>query len=147
MIQKLDLVTVRHDVKVVRKVFLSFSGMAFDGEELGKLTAFLWLLFLAEKDNLTVSTYGIGINDGSRKTYVTALDGEDNSLEMIVFAPATYAIFKLKGPATAAVWGSFHSAKKHCEMIDQPSVEVYPLGNHQADDYEMKVWIPIKEEV
>ncbi|WP_259700588.1 GyrI-like domain-containing protein [Streptococcus thermophilus] len=66
---------------------------------------------------------------------------------MIVLAPATYAIFKLKGPVTAAVWGSFHSAKKHCEMIDQPSVEVYPLGNHQADDYEMKVWIPIKEEV
>ena len=103
VIQKLDLVTVRYDVKVVRKGFLSFSGMAFDGE--------------------------------------------DNSLEMIVLAPATYAIFKLKGPATAAVWGSFHSAKKHCEMIDQPSVEVYPLGNHQADDYEMKVWIPIKEEV
>ena len=73
-----------------------------------------------------------------------AFDGEDNSLEMIVLAPATYAIFKLKGPATAAVWGSFHSAKKHCEMIDQPSVEVYPLGNHQADDYERKyrcVWI------
>ena len=103
VIQKLDLVTVRYDVRVVRKGFLSFSGMAFDGE--------------------------------------------DNSLEMIVLAPATYAIFKLKGPATAAVWGSFHSAKKHCEMIDQPSVEVYPLGNHQADDYEMKVWIPIKEEV
>lgn len=81
MIQKLDLVTVRHDMKVVRKVF-EFSGMAFDGE--------------------------------------------DNSLEMIVLASATYAIFKLKGPATAAVWGSFHSAKKHCEMIDQPSVEVYP---------------------
>lgn len=121
--------------------------MAFDGEELGKLTDFLWLPFLAEKDNLTVPTYGIGINDGSRKTYVTALDGENNGLEMIVLAPATYAIFKLKGPATAAVWGSFHSAKKHCEMIDQPSVEVYPLGNHQADDYEMKVWIPIKEEV
>ena len=60
-----------------------------------------------------------------------AFDGEDNSLEMIVLASATYAI----------------SAKKHCEMIDQPSVEVYPLGNHQADDYEMKVWIPIKEEV
>lgn len=55
-----------------------------------------------------------------------AFDGEDNSLEMIVLASATYAIFKLKGPATAAVWGSFHSAKKHCEMIDQPSVEVYP---------------------
>ena len=71
-----------------------------------------------------------------------AFDGEDNSLEMIVLASATYAIFKLKGPATAAVWGSFHSAKN-----DQPSVEVYPLGNHQADDYEMKVWIPIKEEV
>ena len=53
----------------------------------------------------------------------------------------------LEGPATAAVWGSFHSAKKHCEMIEQPSVEIYPLGNHQADDYEMKVWIPIKEEV
>ena len=33
-----------------------------------------------------------------------AFDGEDNSLEMIVLAPATYAIFKLKGPATAAVW-------------------------------------------
>ena len=47
-----------------------------------------------------------------------AFDGEDNSLEMIVLAPATYAIFKLKGPVTAAVWGSFHSAKKHCEMID-----------------------------
>ena len=68
-----------------------------------------------------------------------AFDGEDNSLEMIVLASATYAIFKLKGPATAAVWGSFHSAKKHCEMIEQPSVEVYPLGNHQANDYEMKV--------
>ena len=53
-----------------------------------------------------------------------AFDGEDNSLEMIVLASATYAIFKLKGPATAAVWGSFHSAKKHCEMIDQPRVEV-----------------------
>ena len=63
-----------------------------------------------------------------------AFDGEDNSLEMIVLASATYAIFKLKGPATAAVWGSFHSAKKRCEMIDQPSVEVYPLGNHQADE-------------
>lgn len=55
---------------------------------------------------------------GSRKTYVTALAGEDNSLELNALAPATYAIFKLKGPATVAVWGSFHSAKKHCEMID-----------------------------
>ena len=27
-----------------------------------------------------------------------AFDGEDNSLEMIVLASATYAIFKLKGP-------------------------------------------------
>lgn len=79
--------------------------MAFDGEELGKLTDFLWLPFLAEKDNLTVPTYGIGINDGSRKTYVIALDGEDNSLEMIVLAPATYAIFKLKGPATGSCLG------------------------------------------
>lgn len=48
VIQKLYLVTVRHDVKVVRKVFLSFSGMVFNGEELGKPTDFLWLLFLAE---------------------------------------------------------------------------------------------------
>ena len=31
VIQKLDLVTVRYDVKVVRKGFLSFSGMAFEG--------------------------------------------------------------------------------------------------------------------
>lgn len=96
---------------------------------------------------MAVPTYGIRIINGSRKSYVTALAGEDNSLEMNALAPATYAIFKLKGPATVAVWGSFHSAKKHCEMIDQPSVEVYPPGNHQADDYEMKVWIPIKEEV
>ncbi|MBS6506236.1 MAG: hypothetical protein KH337_08000 [Streptococcus vestibularis] len=48
MIQKLDLGTVRHDVKGVRNSFLSFSGMAFNGEELGKPTDFLWLLFLAE---------------------------------------------------------------------------------------------------
>lgn len=48
VIQKLDLVTVRHDVKGVRKSFLSFSGMAFNGEELGKPTDFLWPLFLAE---------------------------------------------------------------------------------------------------
>ena len=34
-------------------------------------------------------------------------DGEDNSLEMIVLAPATYAIFKLKGPATASCLGKF----------------------------------------
>ena len=147
VIQKLDLVTVRYDVKVVRKGFLSFSGMAFDGEELGKPTDFLWLPFLAEQDDLAVPTYGIRINDGSRKTYVTALAGEDNSLEMIALAPATYAIFKLKGPATAAIWESFRYAKKHFEMIDQPSVEVYPPGNRQADDYEMEVWIPIKEEV
>ena len=147
VIQKLDLVTVRYDVKVVRKGFLSFSGMAFDGEELGKPTDFLWVPFLAEQDDLDVPTYGIRINDVSRMTYVTALAGEDNSLEMIALAPATYAIFKLKGPATAAVWESFHYAKKHFEMIDQPSVEVYPPGNRQADDYEMEVWIPIKEEV
>lgn len=66
---------------------------------------------------------------------------------MIAFAPAIYAIFKSKGPATADVWESFHYAKKHFEMIDQPSVEGYSPGNHRADDYEMKVWIPIKEEV
>ena len=42
---------------------------------------------------------------------------------------------------------SFHYAKKHFEMIDQPTVEVYPPGNRQAEDYEMEVWIPIKEEV
>lgn len=48
VIQKLDLGTVRHDVKGVRNSFLSFSGMAFNGEELGKPTDFLWLLFLAE---------------------------------------------------------------------------------------------------
>ena len=47
VIQKLDLGTVRHDVKGVRNSFLSFSGMAFNGEELGKPTDFLWLLFLA----------------------------------------------------------------------------------------------------
>ena len=47
VIQKLDLVTVRYDVKVVRKGFLSFSGMAFEGEELGKPTDFLWVPFLA----------------------------------------------------------------------------------------------------
>ena len=80
-------------------------------------------------------------------TYVTALAGEDNSLEMNALAPATYAIFKLKGPATVAVWGSFHSAKKHFVMTDQPTVEVYPPGNRQAEDYEMEIWIPIKEEV
>ena len=72
VIQKLDLVTVRYDVKVVRKGFLSFSGMAFEGEELGKPTDFLWVPFLAEQDDLAVPTYGIRINDGSRKTYVTA---------------------------------------------------------------------------
>ena len=33
------------------------------------------------------------------------------------------------------------------EMINQPTVEVYPPGNRQAEDYEMEVWIPIKEEV
>ncbi|MDU2962915.1 effector binding domain-containing protein [Streptococcus salivarius] len=147
VIQKLDLVTVRYDVKVVRKGFLSFSGMAFDGEELGKPTDFLWVPFLAEQDDLAVPTYGIRINDGSRKTYVTALAGEDDSMEMIALAPATYAVFKLRGPATAAVWESFHYAKKHFEMIDQPTVEVYPPGNRQAEDYEMEVWIPIKEEV
>lgn len=48
VIQKLDLGTVRHDVKGVRNSFLSFSGMAFNGEELGKPTDFLWLLVLAE---------------------------------------------------------------------------------------------------
>ena len=48
VIQKLDLGTVRHDVKGVRNSFSSFSGMAFNGEELGKPTDFLWLLFLAE---------------------------------------------------------------------------------------------------
>ena len=147
VIQKLDLVTVRYDVKVVRKGFLSFSGMAFEGEELGKPTDFLWVPFLAEQDDLAVPTYGIRINDGSRKTYVTALAGEDDSMEMIALAPATYAVFKLRGPATAAVWESFHYAKKHFEMIDQPTVEVYPPGNRQAEDYEMEVWIPIKEEV
>ena len=147
MIQKLDLVTVRYDVKVVRKGFLSFSGMAFEGEELGKPRDFLWVPFLAEQDDLAVPTYGIRINDGSRKTYVTALAGEDDSMEMIALAPATYAVFKLRGPATAAVWESFHYAKKHFEMIDQPTVEVYPPGNRQAEDYEMEVWIPIKEEV
>ena len=42
---------------------------------------------------------------------------------------------------------AFDGEDNSLEMIDQPSVEVYPLGNHQADDYEMKVWIPIKEEV
>lgn len=45
VIQKLDLVTVRYDVRIVRKGFLSFSGMAFEGEELGKPTDFLWVLF------------------------------------------------------------------------------------------------------
>ena len=83
----------------------------------------------------------VRINDGSRKTYVTALAGEDDSMEMIALAPATYAVFKLRGPATAAVWESFHYAKKHFEMIDQPTVEVYPPGNRQAEDYEMEVWI------
>lgn len=48
VIQKLDLGTVHHDVKGVRNSFLSFSGMAFNGEELGKPTDFLWLLFLTE---------------------------------------------------------------------------------------------------
>ena len=52
------------------------------------------------------------------KDLCNSLAGEDNSLGMIALAQATYAIFKLKGPATVAVWGSFHSAKKHCEMID-----------------------------
>ena len=147
VIQKLDLVTVRYDVRIVRKGFLSFSGMAFEGEELGKPTDFLWVPFLAEQDDLAVPTYGIRINDGSRKTYVTALAGEDDSMEMIALAPATYAVFKLRGPATAAVWESFHYAKNHFEMIDQPTVEVYLPGNRQAEDYEMEVWIPIKEEV
>lgn len=41
----------------------------------------------------------------------------------------------------------FHYAKKHFVMIDQPTVEVYPSGNRQAEDYEMEIWIPIKEEV
>ena len=36
VIQKLDLVTVRYDVRVVRKGFLSFSGMAFDGPSRGE---------------------------------------------------------------------------------------------------------------
>ena len=67
--------------------------MAFEGEELGKPTDFLWVPFLAEQDDLAVPTYGIRINDGSRKTYVTALAGEDDSMEMIALAPATYAVF------------------------------------------------------
>ena len=92
MIQKLDLVTVRHDVKVVRKVFEFFRD-GFEGEELGKPTDFLWVQFLAEQDDLAVPTYGIRINDGSRKTYVTALAGEDDSMEMFALAPATYAGF------------------------------------------------------
>ena len=37
--------------------------------------------------------------------------------------------------------------RNNFEMIDQPTVEVYPPGNRQAEDYEMEVWIPIKEEV
>ena len=70
------------------------------------------------------------------------------SLEMIALAPATYAILQLERALQRQLSGeSFHYAKKHCEMIDQPTVEVYPLGNRQADDYEMEVWIPIKEEV
>ncbi|MFR3189540.1 MAG: hypothetical protein ACLTNP_05310 [Streptococcus salivarius] len=52
--------------------------------------------------------------------------------------------FKLRA-ATAAVWESFIA--KIFEVIDQPTVEVYPPGNRQAEDYEMEVWIPIKEEV
>ena len=53
--------------------------------------------FLAEQDDLAVPTYGIRINDGSRKTYVTALAGEDDSMEMIALAPATYAVLNLEG--------------------------------------------------
>ena len=34
--------------------------MAFEGEELGKPTDFLWVPFLAEQDDLAVPTYGIG---------------------------------------------------------------------------------------
>lgn len=96
---------------------------------------------------MALTTYGIRITDGSRKTYVTALAGENDALEMIALAPANYAVFKLKGPATAAVWESFQHAKKHFDIINQPMVEVYPPGNRQAEDYEMEVWIPIKEDV
>ena len=96
---------------------------------------------------MAVPTYDIRIIDGSRKTYVTALVGEDNSLEMIALALATCAFFKLRGPATVAVWKCFYYAKKHFVMIDQPTVEDYPPGNRQTEDYEMEVWIPIKEEV
>ena len=96
---------------------------------------------------MAVPTYGIRIINGSRKSYVTALAGEDNSLEMIALAPATCAFFKLRGPATAAVWVCFHYAKKYFVMIDQPTVEVYPSGNRQAEDYEMEIWVPIKEDV
>ncbi|MCB8555601.1 AraC family transcriptional regulator [Streptococcus vestibularis] len=81
------------------------------------------------------------------KDLCNSLAGEDNSLEMIALAPATCAFFKLRGPATAAVWVCFHYAKKYFVMIDQPTVEVYPSGNRQAEDYEMEIWIPIKEEV
>lgn len=147
VIQKLHLVTVRYDVEIVKKGFLTFSGLTFEGGEIGKPTEPLWIPFLAERDDLALTTYGIRITDGSRKTYVTALSGEDDGLEMIALAPANYAVFKLKGPATAAVWESFQHAKKHFDIINQPMVEVYPPGNRQAEDYEMEVWIPIKEDV
>ena len=81
------------------------------------------------------------------KDLCNSLAGEDNSLGMIALAPATCAFFKLRGPATEAVWECFHYAKKHFVMTDQPTVEVYPSGNRQAEDYEMEIWIPIKEEV
>lgn len=147
VIQKLHLVTVRYDMEIVKKGFLTFSGLTFEGGEIGKPTEPLWIPFLAERDDLALTTYGIRITDGSRKTYVTALAGEDDALEMIALAPANYAVFKLKGPATAAVWESFQHAKKHFDIINQPMVEVYPPGNRQAEDYEMEVWIPIKEDV
>ena len=56
-------------------------------------------------------------------------------------------VIDLTGSLYRFVDVSFNYAKKHFVMTDQPTVEVYPSGNRQAEDYEMEIWIPIKEEV
>ncbi len=70
-----------------------------------------------------------GSNDGSRKTYVT-LAGEDDSMEVVALAPATYA-FKLRGIHNGSCLGEFHYARTILKWLT--TVGVYLPGNRQAE--------------
>lgn len=147
VLSKLEVVAIHYDVTVAAKGFLTFSGYSYEGREVGKSTDLLWVPFLASLDDLSGTTYGIRIDgQGDEGIYFTALEGQTMNQETIALGPSTYAVFSLKGPATAAIWEAWRYAKEHYDLLEQPSVEVYPAGNRQSKDYEMEVWIPIKED-